>query len=89
MQTLRLQAEAAKKALSTQNLYNEQVGDIWCTLDKQTFEQLIADKVAETLTCCKQALTDANLSIAEIDEVVLVGGLNAYTLRKTSSKYVF
>ncbi len=74
MQTLRLQAEAAKKALSTQNLYNEQVGDIWCTLDKQTFEQLIADKVAETLTCCKQALTDANLSIAEIDEVVLVGG---------------
>ena len=74
MQTLRLQAEAAKKALSSQNLYNEQVGEIWCTLDKQTFEQLIADKVAETLNCCKQALTDANLSIAEIDEVVLVGG---------------
>ncbi len=74
MQTLRLQAEAAKKALSTQNLYNEQVGTIWCTLDKQTFEQLIADKVAETLTCCKQALTDANLGIDAIDEVVLVGG---------------
>ncbi|WP_316765296.1 Fe-S protein assembly chaperone HscA [Pedobacter frigiditerrae] len=74
MQTLRLQAEAAKKALSTQNLYNEKLGEIWCTLDKQTFEKLIADKVAETLTCCKQALTDANLTIAEIDEVVLVGG---------------
>ena len=74
MQTLRLQAEAAKKALSTQNLYNEQLGEIWCTLDKQTFEQLIAEKVAETLTCCKLALADANLSIAEIDEVVLVGG---------------
>lgn len=74
MQTLRLQAEAAKKALSSQNLYNEQLGDIWCTLDKQTFEQLIADKVNETLTCCKQALTDANLTINDIDEVVLVGG---------------
>ncbi len=74
MQTLRLQAESAKKALSTQNLYNEQVGEIWCTLDKQTFEQLIANKVAETLTCCKQALADANLSIDAIDEVVLVGG---------------
>ncbi|RZL38889.1 MAG: Fe-S protein assembly chaperone HscA, partial [Pedobacter sp.] len=74
MQTLRLQAEGAKKALSTQNLYNEQVGDIWCTLDRQTFEQLIAEKVQETLACCKQALTDAGLSVSEIDEVVLVGG---------------
>ena len=74
IQTLRLQAESAKKALSTQNLYNEQVGEIWCTLDKQTFEQLIAEKVSETLTCCKQALADANLSIDAIDEVVLVGG---------------
>lgn len=74
MQTLRLQAEAAKKALSTQNLYNEKAGEIWCTLDKQTFEQLIADKVDETINCCKQALADANLTINEIDEVVLVGG---------------
>lgn len=74
MQTLRLQAESAKKALSTQNLYNEQIGNIWCTLDRQTFEQLIADKVAETLTCCKQALEDANLTVDSIDEVVLVGG---------------
>jgi molecular chaperone HscA len=74
MQTLRLQAEAAKKALSAQNLYNEKLGDIWCTLDKQTFEQLITEKVNETLNCCKQALADANLTINDIDEVVLVGG---------------
>ena len=74
MQTLRLQAEAAKKALSTQNLYNEQLGEIWCTLDRQTFEQLIATKIDETLTCCKQALKDADLSVSAIDEVVLVGG---------------
>lgn len=74
MQTLRLQAEAAKKALSTQNLYNEQVGEIWCTLDKQTFEQLISAKVEETITACKNALTDAGLSTADIDEVILVGG---------------
>ncbi len=74
MQTLRLQAEAAKKALSSQNLYNEKIGDIWCTLDKQTFEQLISEKVAETLLCCKLALGDADLTIKEIDEVVLVGG---------------
>ena len=73
-QSLRLQAEAAKKALTTQNLYNEKLGDIWCTLDKQTFESLIAAKVQETIEACQLALTDASLSIADIDEVVLVGG---------------
>jgi molecular chaperone HscA len=73
-QTLRLQAEAAKKALTTQNLYNEKLGDIWCTLDKQTFESLIAGKVQETINSCQQALNDAGLTIADIDEVVLVGG---------------
>lgn len=84
MQTLRLQAETAKKALSTQNLYNEKVGEIWCTLDIQTFENLISDKVAETLACCKQALTDANITIAEIDEVVLVGGSTRTSFVKKS-----
>lgn len=74
MQTLRLQAESAKKALTTQNLYNEQVGDIWCTLDQQTFEKLIAPKVEETITACKNALNDAQLTTAEIDEIILVGG---------------
>lgn len=73
-QSLRLQAEAAKKALTSQNLYNEQLGDIWCTLDKQTFESLIAAKVQETIEACRSALKDAELSIADIDEVVLVGG---------------
>ena len=73
-QSLRLKAEEAKKALSSQNLFNEKLGDIWCTLDKQTFEELIKAKVEETLNSCKQALTDAKLTVGEIDEVVLVGG---------------
>ncbi|RZL15350.1 MAG: heat-shock protein Hsp70, partial [Pedobacter sp.] len=74
MQSLRLKAEEAKKALSSQNLFNEKLGDIWCTLDKQTFEELIKDKVGETITSCKNALTDAKLSVEAIDEVILVGG---------------
>ena len=74
MQSLRLKAEEAKKALSTQNLYNEKLGDIWCTLDKQTFESLIQDKVNETITACKNALSDAKLTVDAIDEVIMVGG---------------
>jgi molecular chaperone HscA len=74
MQQLRLKAEEAKKALSTQNLFNEKLGDIWCSIDKITFEDLISSKVEQTLDSCKQALKDAKLNAADIDEVVLVGG---------------
>lgn len=88
MQQLRLKAEEAKKALTTQNLFNETLdissfsglsadesaGKIWCTINKQTFEDLIAPKVAETMLSCKQAIEDAGISVSAIDEVILVGG---------------
>jgi molecular chaperone HscA len=74
MQSLRLKAEQAKIALTTQNIFNEQMGDIWCSITRITFEELIAAKVKETLASCKQALEDAKITVANIDEVVLVGG---------------
>src|SRR5690606_21680808 len=65
-----------------------QLGDIWCMLDKQTFESLIAAKVQETIEACKSALKDADLSIADIDEVVLVGGSTRTPyVRKTVSEF--
>ena len=48
-QQLRLKAEEAKKAFSHQSLFNEKIGDIWCTLDRDTFEQLILPKVQQTI----------------------------------------
>jgi molecular chaperone HscA len=74
MQRLRLKAEEAKIALTTQNIFNEQMGDIWCSITRIAFEELIAAKVKETLDSCKQALEDAKITVAEIDEVGLVGG---------------
>ncbi|GAA4085449.1 Fe-S protein assembly chaperone HscA [Mucilaginibacter panaciglaebae] len=73
-QALRLKAEEAKKAFSHQSLFNEQLGDIWCTLDRDTFEQLILPKVQQTIAACENALRDAKLTIDQIDEVVMVGG---------------
>jgi molecular chaperone HscA len=81
-QELRLKAEEAKKALSHQSLFNEKVGDIWCTLDKETFEQLILPKVTQTITACQNALSDAKLTIDQIDEVVMVGGSTRTALVK-------
>ncbi|MFN8405963.1 MAG: Fe-S protein assembly chaperone HscA [Sphingobacteriaceae bacterium] len=73
-QQLRLKAEEAKKALSTQNIFNGLVGNIPCAITKTTFEDLITPKVNQTLDHCKNALQDAQLTVNDVDEVVLVGG---------------
>lgn len=73
-QALRLKAEEAKKALTTQNLFNGFVDDIPCAITKQKFEELILSRVEQTINCCKNALKDAGLHITDIQEVVMVGG---------------
>ena len=44
------------------------------TLTRAKLEQLVGDLVDGTLGPCKQALSDAGLTAAQVDEVVLVGG---------------
>ncbi len=44
------------------------------TLSRSKFEQLVGDLVDRSLQPCKQALQDAGVSSAQINEVVLVGG---------------
>ncbi|MFC2056630.1 molecular chaperone DnaK [Chloroflexota bacterium] len=43
-------------------------------LTRSKLEQLVMDLVEKTLEPCRQALTDADKTAAQIDEVVLVGG---------------
>ncbi|HEY97387.1 MAG TPA: molecular chaperone DnaK [Dehalococcoidia bacterium] len=44
------------------------------TLTRAKLEQLVMDLVEKTIGPCKQALTDAEKTTAQIDEVILVGG---------------
>lgn len=44
------------------------------TLTRSKFEQLCDDLIQRTLEPCKKALSDAGMSPADIDEVILVGG---------------
>ncbi|RVU00831.1 Fe-S protein assembly chaperone HscA [Mucilaginibacter limnophilus] len=81
-QQLRLKAEEAKKAFAHQSLVNDKIGDIWCTLDRNTFNELILPKVQQTITCCQNALRDAKLTVDQIDEVVMVGGSTRTALVK-------
>jgi molecular chaperone DnaK len=44
------------------------------TLTRSKFEQLIDKLVERTIEPCKRAMSSANLTLGEIDEVILVGG---------------
>lgn len=83
-QALRLKAEEAKKALSTQNMFNDFVNEIPCAITKIKFEELIYPKVEQTIKCCQNALTDAGLTVPDIQEVVMVGGSTRTPLVKRS-----
>ncbi len=74
MQTLRLAAEKAKKALSTQQEYSSKIHNIECRIDATTFADLAMPLIERTLVACKNALRDAELSVDAIDEIVMVGG---------------
>ncbi|MFT2007393.1 Fe-S protein assembly chaperone HscA [Pontibacter sp. 13R65] len=74
-QELRLKAEEAKKALSSQEVYTSSIlGKINCHLERHTFETLIAPIVARTIESCRQAMADAKLTAEQIDAVIMVGG---------------
>lgn len=73
-QTLRLAAEEAKKTLSKYETFETTVGEYHLTLDKSTFESLIAPFIDKTIESCVQALRDAKLNTTDIDKVILVGG---------------
>jgi molecular chaperone DnaK len=44
------------------------------SLSKSKFEQLVEKLVERTIEPCKTAISNANLTIGEIDEIILVGG---------------
>ena len=50
------------------------------TFTRARLEQLVGDLVDRSLGPCKQAMTDASLTAAQINEVVLVGGMTRMPL---------
>ena len=59
------------------------------TLTKTKLEQLIMDLVDKTLEPCKQALQDAGLTTAQLDEVLLVGSQTRMPLVQQKVKQFF
>jgi molecular chaperone DnaK len=59
------------------------------TLTRSKLEQLVMDLVEKTLEPCRQALTDAGKTSAQIDEVILVGGQTRMPLVQEKVKQFF
>jgi len=81
-QELRLQAEAAKKQLSSSETFSVVLRGEQLELSRAVFESLISALVQRTIDSCRNALADAALTTAEIQEVVMVGGSTRVPLVK-------
>ena len=58
-------------------------------LTRSKLEQLVMDLVDKTLDPCKQAVADAGITTAQIDEVILVGGQTRMPLVQQKVKQFF
>ncbi len=88
-QELRLKAEAAKKALSTQDQFEDSLGDYTLRLSRSEFDSLAKPLVDRTIAACKNALKDARLTTDVIEEVVMVGGSTRVPLVQQSVSEFF
>jgi molecular chaperone HscA len=88
-QQLRLLAEEAKKHLSSNDFFSATLKQYQLNLLIGTFEQLVLPFVNRTIEACKNALRDADLSIAQIDEVIMVGGSTRIPVVKKSISNFF
>ena len=59
------------------------------SISRAKFEQLVSALIARTEAPCKQALADANLAAAGIDEVILVGGSTRIPAVQAKVKEIF
>ncbi|GGX67743.1 chaperone protein DnaK [Litorimonas cladophorae] len=85
LQRLREEAEKAKKELSTASSYEVNLPFITADatgpkhlnmkLSRAKLEKLVDDLIKRTIAPIKKAIADAGLSAADIDDVVLVGGM--------------
>ncbi|MFN4224895.1 MAG: molecular chaperone DnaK [Hyphomonas sp.] len=85
LQRLKEEAEKAKKELSSATQYEVNLPFITADatgpkhlnmkLTRAKFESLVQDLIDRTIEPCRKALKDAGKTAAQIDEVVLVGGM--------------
>ncbi len=91
MQRLKIAAEKAKCDLSSTNEVEINLPFIWTSpegetlhintiLTREKLDEIVIDLVKRTLKICQVALEEANMTVDDIDEIVLVGGMTRMPL---------
>lgn len=88
------QACHAKEQLTTQDSVDISLtidsATSWSTtLSKETFNELIASLVKKTLRACRRSLKDAEMSVSDVLEVVMVGGSTRVPLVRSEVESFF
>ncbi len=99
LQRIKEAAEKAKIELSTTN--ETEINQPFITvgaegpkhlvmkISRAKLESLVEDLVVATIEPCKKALADAKMSVAEIEEVILVGGMTRMPMVQAKVKEFF
>ncbi|MEI8278444.1 MAG: Fe-S protein assembly chaperone HscA [Bacteroidota bacterium] len=88
-QQLRVTAEEAKKHLSNNDTFESTILGRKVHITKVQFNNLIQALINRTIDSCRLALKDAELTIDQIDAVVMVGGSTRVPLVKDSIRNFF
>ncbi len=88
-QAIRLQAEAAKKALSSADVFENEIFEKKLRLTRNEFDTLIQPLVQRTIDCCRRALSDAKLRPDQVDKIVMVGGSTRVPLVRSAVSAFF
>jgi molecular chaperone HscA len=89
VQTIRLTAQLAKKHLSSNENYAGEIAGLTVAINKSQFELLCPDLLKKCVACCATALQDSGLNIADIQEVIMVGGSIRMPMVKTAAVHFF
>jgi molecular chaperone HscA len=81
-QQLRLAAEKAKIHLSNNDIFETDFAGEKISITKEIFESLVQPIVNKTMDCCRNAMKDAGLQVADINTVLMVGGSTRVPLVK-------
>ncbi len=92
-QILRLTAEEAKKALSTTTSFQKVVSiqgtNFTLSIRLEQLNDAIKPLIDKTMQSCQNAIYDAELSVADVQEVILVGGSTRTPLVKSTVEKFF
>lgn len=88
-QTIRLQAEEAKKYLSNHDFFETEIAGKKVSISLEKFNEMILPLVQKTIDSCSQALQDSGLQKVDIQGVVMVGGSTRVPLVKQKVKDFF